>query len=137
MKENADKARALDSAEIHKQLKDAAESMFRLRFQMSMGQMEGLKKYRSLKKERARMLTVLREREIKPEASAPPAAAPKKAQARPVAKKPAAKKAEPKPKPAAAKSKPPAKPKAAKKPAAKTKAEKAPAKKTAKKTSKG
>ena len=61
MKENADKARALDAAEISKQVKDTAEQMFRLRFQMSMGQMDGIKKLRSLRKERARMLTVLRE----------------------------------------------------------------------------
>jgi large subunit ribosomal protein L29 len=64
MKENADKARNLDDAEIHKQLRDSKEQAFRLRFQMSMGQMDGLKKVRTLKKERARMLTVLREREI-------------------------------------------------------------------------
>ncbi|MGA3203362.1 MAG: 50S ribosomal protein L29 [Bryobacteraceae bacterium] len=62
MKENADKARALDAAEIAKQVKDTAEQMFRLRFQMSMGQMDGIKKLRSLRRERARMLTVLRER---------------------------------------------------------------------------
>ncbi len=64
MKENADKARGLDEAEIHKQLRDSRDQMFRLRFQMSMGQMDGLKKVRALKKERARMLTVLREREL-------------------------------------------------------------------------
>ena len=40
------------------------EQMFRLRFQMSMGQTDGLKKLRKLRKERARMLTVLREREL-------------------------------------------------------------------------
>ncbi len=62
MKENAEKARALDAGELAKQIKDAAEQMFRLRFQMSMGQMDGIKKLRSLRKERARMLTVLRER---------------------------------------------------------------------------
>ena len=63
MKENADRARGLDTAELNKQLHDGSEQMFRLRFQMSMGQMDGLKKVRSLRKERARMLTVLRERE--------------------------------------------------------------------------
>ena len=63
MKENAEKARALDANELGKQIKDAAEQMFRLRFQMSMGQMDGVKKLRSLRKERARMLTVLRERQ--------------------------------------------------------------------------
>jgi large subunit ribosomal protein L29 len=64
MKENADKTRALDETELQKQLRDGQEQMFRLRFQMSMGQMDGLKKIRTLKKERARMLTVLREREL-------------------------------------------------------------------------
>jgi large subunit ribosomal protein L29 len=63
MKENADKARGLDAGELAKQIKDAAEQMFRLRFQMSMGQMDGVKKVRALRKERARMLTVLRERQ--------------------------------------------------------------------------
>jgi len=63
MKENAEKARALDATEIAKQLKDTSEQMFRLRFQMSMGQSDGVKKLRSLRKERARMLTVLRERQ--------------------------------------------------------------------------
>src|SRR5882672_4538645 len=64
MKENAERARGLDAAELQKQLKDSSEQLFRLRFQMSMGQMEGLKKYRSLKKERARMQTILRERDL-------------------------------------------------------------------------
>lgn len=64
MKENADKARGLDAAEIAKQLRDAAEQMFRLRFQLSMGQADGLTKLRKLRKERARMLTVQREREL-------------------------------------------------------------------------
>ena len=53
--------------------------MFRLRFQMSMGQTEGLKKYRELRKDRARMLTVLRERELDP-AKAQAAEAPRSRQ---------------------------------------------------------
>jgi large subunit ribosomal protein L29 len=64
MKVNADKARGLDAAEITKQLKDASEQMFRLRFQLSMGQADGLTKLRNLRKERARMLTIQREREL-------------------------------------------------------------------------
>ena len=64
MKENADKARALDAAELAKQLREGAEQMFRLRFQMRMGHTDGLKKLRALRKERARMLTVEREREL-------------------------------------------------------------------------
>ena len=68
MKENADKARALDENEIQKALRDGREQMFRLRFQMSMGQMDGVKKTRALRKDRARMLTVLRERELSKQA---------------------------------------------------------------------
>ncbi len=90
MKENADKARALDTAELNKQLRECAEQMFRLRFQMRMGQMDGLKKLRMLRKERARMLTVLRERELNPEAAAPVKKAPAKTKAAAKAK-PAAK----------------------------------------------
>lgn len=58
----AEKIRGLESAELEKQLNDMGESMFRLRFQMSLGQADGLKKFREMKKDRARILTVLRER---------------------------------------------------------------------------
>jgi len=64
MKQNADRARGLDANELNKELREGTEQMFRLKFQMQMGQTEGLKKLKSLKKERARMLTVLREREL-------------------------------------------------------------------------
>ena len=67
MKKHADKLRALDTAELNKQMRESLDQAFRLRFQMSMGQMDGMKKVRSLRKERARMLTVLREREIEAE----------------------------------------------------------------------
>lgn len=58
------KVRDLDAAELQRQLTEMEEQMFRLKFQMSMGQMEGLKKVRAMKKTRARILTVLREREL-------------------------------------------------------------------------
>ena len=58
----AEKVRDLDSAELETQLKDMTEQIYRLRFQMRMGQMEGLKKYRGQRKDRARVLTILRER---------------------------------------------------------------------------
>ncbi|HEY1756352.1 MAG TPA: 50S ribosomal protein L29 [Bryobacteraceae bacterium] len=64
MKENADKIRGLNELELQKALRDGREQAFRLRFQLSMGQTDGLKKTRALRKERARMLTVLREREL-------------------------------------------------------------------------
>jgi len=56
--------RDLDDHDIQQKLKEIDEQMFRLQFQMSMGQMEGLKKVRTMKKDRARMLTVQREREL-------------------------------------------------------------------------
>ena len=64
----ADKLRGLDGAELQRQLQDSQEQLFRLRFQMGMGQHEGLKKYRNLKKDRARMLTVLNEKRAAGEA---------------------------------------------------------------------
>jgi large subunit ribosomal protein L29 len=60
----AEKVRQIDTAELKGQAKEAQETMFRLRFQMGMGQTDGLNKYRELRKDRARMLTVLRQREI-------------------------------------------------------------------------
>lgn len=59
----ADKIRDQDTSELEKQSGDMREQMFRLRFQMEMGQMDGLKKLRALRKDRARILTILRERQ--------------------------------------------------------------------------
>ena len=56
------KIRDLDDQELHRQLAEMEDQKFRLQFQMSMGQMEGLKKARAMRKTRARMLTILRER---------------------------------------------------------------------------
>lgn len=58
----AEKLREQESATLENQLKEMEESLFRIRFQMSMGQQEGLKKYRETKKDRARIQTILRER---------------------------------------------------------------------------
>ena len=59
-----DKVRDLDDRELARHLAEADEKIFRLRFQMAMGQADGLKKYRELKKDRARMLTIRRQREL-------------------------------------------------------------------------
>ena len=67
-----DKIREIDTQELTRQSNDAREQMFRLRFQLTMGQTDGLKKLRQLKKDRARMLTTLREREIHPELAPAP-----------------------------------------------------------------
>ena len=58
------KPQDLDEKEIKHQLAEMEEQYFRLKFQKGMGQLEGLKKLRSLRKDRARALTVLREREL-------------------------------------------------------------------------
>jgi len=60
----------LDSPELQHQLRDTEEQLFRLKLQMSMGQMDGLKKLRSIKKTRARIFTTLRERELAAQAGA-------------------------------------------------------------------
>ena len=63
----ADKIRELDNADLATQEHETREQMFRLRFQLTMGQTDGLKKLRTLKKDRARILTTLRQRELNPE----------------------------------------------------------------------
>ncbi len=60
----AQKLRELDEKELKNQDREMQEQAFRLRFQMSMGQTDGVKKIRELRKDRARTLTILREREI-------------------------------------------------------------------------
>ena len=60
----AEKVRDLDNAELNVQLREMTEQIYRLRFQILMGQSDGVKKYRTLRKDRARVLTVLRAREM-------------------------------------------------------------------------
>jgi large subunit ribosomal protein L29 len=60
----ADKVRDLDTNELTRQLGEIDEQLFRLQFQMSMGQMDGLKKVRAIRKDRARIHTILRERAL-------------------------------------------------------------------------
>jgi large subunit ribosomal protein L29 len=60
----AQKVRDLDDNEMRQQLSEMDEQLFRLQFQMSLGQMDGLKKVRAIRKDRARIHTILREREL-------------------------------------------------------------------------
>jgi large subunit ribosomal protein L29 len=60
----ADKIAELDDREMTRQLTETEEKLFRLKFQMSMGQADGLKRYHELKKDRARILTIRRQREL-------------------------------------------------------------------------
>ena len=59
-----EKIRNLTDDELKHQEKTAAEQLFRLRFQVSMGQNDGVKKLRQLRKEIAQIKTVAREREL-------------------------------------------------------------------------
>jgi large subunit ribosomal protein L29 len=75
-----DKIRNLGDGELKTEETKAAEQLFRLRFQMKLGQNEGVKKLRGLKKDIARIKTIARERELglhgetpKAESSAPAA----------------------------------------------------------------
>jgi large subunit ribosomal protein L29 len=74
----ADKIRELDSDELRRQAVEIREQNFRLRFQLSMGQSDGLKKLRNIRKDRARILTILRDRELHPETAPEPVAKKKK-----------------------------------------------------------
>ena len=63
-----EKIRNLSEEELKQQGKQAAEQLFRLRFQMKLGQNEGVKKLRNLRKDIARIKTIEREREIQAQA---------------------------------------------------------------------
>jgi large subunit ribosomal protein L29 len=59
-----DKIRNLGPHELKHEEQQASEQLFRLRFQMRLGQTEGVKKLRGLKKDVARIKTINREREL-------------------------------------------------------------------------
>ena len=59
-----DKLKTLDPAEMQNKLREIDEQSFRVKFQMSMGQTEGLKRLRENRKDRARLLTWLRQTEL-------------------------------------------------------------------------
>ena len=60
----AQQVRDLDNAELQAQVHQIQEQMFRLRFQASMGQTDGVKKLRTIRKDLARVYTELRAREL-------------------------------------------------------------------------
>jgi len=59
-----EKIRNLNDDELKRQEHQTAEQLFRLRFQMKLGQNEGVKKLRDLRKDVARIKTIAREREL-------------------------------------------------------------------------
>jgi large subunit ribosomal protein L29 len=60
----AEKIRNLTEVELKHQERDLADQLFKLKFQMNMGQTESLKKIRGLRRDIARVQTVLREQEL-------------------------------------------------------------------------
>jgi len=58
----AEKVRNLTDAELAHQERDLADQLFKLKFQLNMGQTESLKKIRGLRKDIARVKTILGER---------------------------------------------------------------------------
>ena len=59
-----DKLSGLDPAEMKAKLTEIEEQSFQLRFRMSMGQTEGLRKIREMRKDKARLMTYLRAKEL-------------------------------------------------------------------------
>ena len=90
---NVEKIRNLTDAELGHQHRELSDQLFKMKFQLKMGQTESLKKIREMKKDIARVLTVMREKQIAAgngsrsgAATAAPAAAPKAAKKAPVKK---------------------------------------------------
>ena len=59
-----EKIRNLGPDELLKEQRDAADQLFRLKFQLKMGQTTGVKKMRELRKDLARIKTIARQREL-------------------------------------------------------------------------
>ncbi len=61
---DAEKIRNLTDAELQHQERELSDQLFRLKFQMRMGQTESLKKIRGLRHDIARVKTIARQREL-------------------------------------------------------------------------
>jgi ribosomal protein L29 len=59
---NAEKIRNLTDEELSHQEREMNDQLFKLKFQLNMGQTESLKKIRGLRKDIARVKTIVRER---------------------------------------------------------------------------
>ena len=65
----ASEIRALSTQEIENRIDEAYQSLFRLRFDWASGQLEDNNRIRAVKRDIARLNTILREREIAAEIS--------------------------------------------------------------------
>ena len=61
---SASEFRSMTNAEIAGKLDDASQELFNLRFQRTSGQLSNTARFSAVRKEIARMKTVLREREL-------------------------------------------------------------------------
>ena len=68
MTRRIEKFREMNSNELQIQHRELSEQVFRLRFQLSSGQSEGLKKLREAKKDLARVNTLMRQAFVVPSA---------------------------------------------------------------------
>ena len=59
-----EKVRNLTDEELSHQERDLNDQLFKLKFQLNMGQTESLKKIRGMRKDIARVKTIAREREL-------------------------------------------------------------------------
>ncbi len=64
MARRVEKLQQLDPRELEVQEKELGEQLFRLRFQMATGQAEGLKRLREVRRDLARVKTLLRQKEL-------------------------------------------------------------------------
>jgi large subunit ribosomal protein L29 len=65
MAQASEKYRVMSANELEIQERELSEQIFRLRFQLSSGQAEGLKKLREARKDLARVKTLRRENELR------------------------------------------------------------------------
>ncbi len=61
---DAEKLRNLTDAELAHQQRELNDQLFRMKFQLKMGQTESLNKIRGLRKDVARIKTIMREKEL-------------------------------------------------------------------------
>ena len=64
-REQLDKLRQMTNTELADRLKDRKEELFNLRFRLATGNLEDVASIREVRKEIARIHTVVRERELK------------------------------------------------------------------------
>jgi large subunit ribosomal protein L29 len=85
---DAEKLRNLTDAELLHQQRELNDQLFRLKFQLKMGQTESLNKIRGLRKDVARIHTIMREKQLNIARPAHASAAAEAAPAEPVAAEP-------------------------------------------------